>query len=57
MYDLNSDKELNGDFRMADHDDISEPDNAEHIPREKLIKIKNNRKNKQKLSNSNGKIP
>ena len=46
MYHLNSDKEINGDFRMADNGDNSETDDKEHILREKRQPIKNNKTNK-----------
>ena len=51
MYDLNSDEELNGDFRTADHDNDSGNDKEEHTPREKGRPInKNNKNNKNKPS-------
>ena len=35
MYDPDSDNELNGDFIMAEHDNNSDNENGEHIPKEK----------------------
>ena len=46
VYDLNSDKEINGVFGTVDHDDDSGNDNEDHILREKRQAIKNNKKNK-----------
>ena len=46
MYDLNIDKELNGDFRTSDHDDNRKNGNKEHIPTAKLRPIQKNKKNK-----------
>ena len=34
VYDLNSDKELNGDFGTSEHDDNGDNQNEEHITRE-----------------------
>ena len=42
MYDPESYDELNGDFVMAEHDDIINNNNEEHIPRSKgILKIIN----------------
>ena len=46
VYDFNSDKELNGDFITAYHDDASDNDKKERIPRKKVRPIKKNNKNK-----------
>ena len=46
VYVLNSDKELNEDFGMADNDNKRDSYNEQHIPRSKVQPIKNNRKNK-----------
>ena len=46
MYELNSDKELNGEFGTVDYDDDSNHDNKEHIPRAKGLPIKKKKKNK-----------
>ena len=35
MYNPDSKDELNGDFRMVEHDDNIDNDNKDHIPREK----------------------
>ena len=37
MYDLQRDKELDGEFGKADHNDDSGNDNEKHIPREKSV--------------------
>ena len=46
MYDPDSEIELNGDFRMVEHDDNINNDNEYHIPRKKVLPIKNTNKNK-----------
>ena len=46
MYNPDSKDELNGDFRMVEHDDNIDNDNKYHIPREKWRPIKNTKKNK-----------
>ena len=46
LYDLNSDKEINGYFRASDHNNDSGNDNKEHVTRAKGRPIKKNKKNK-----------
>ena len=46
MYDLNSDKELNGDFRTEDHNNDSDNDNKKHTHVAKEQPIKKNKNNK-----------
>ena len=46
VYDLNSDKELDGIFGTEDHDNNINNHNKEHIPRAKGRPIENNKKNK-----------
>ena len=53
MYDINSDEELNGDFRLVDHDNYSGIDNEEHISRAKRRPIKKKNKNKQSSTTVN----
>ena len=44
VYDLDIDNTLNRYYRMAEHNDNSNNDNKEHIPRAKLTPIKKNKK-------------
>ena len=46
VYDQNSNKELNGDFGTAGHDNESGNENKEHIPRAKGKPIYKNNNNK-----------
>ena len=46
VYKLNSDKEINQDFRMANHDDNRKNNNKEHKHRSKIQPIKRNKNNK-----------
>ena len=44
VYELNSDKELNGGFRMVDHNNDIGNDDKYHTPRAKRRSIKKNNK-------------
>ena len=46
QYYPDSEDELNGYFGIAEHDDNSDNDKEEHIPRSKWQPIKNTKKNK-----------
>ena len=46
VYDLNRDKEINGDFRTADHNNDRGNNNKDYTPRAKLRPLKNKNKNK-----------
>ena len=47
MYDLNSNKELNEDFRISYHDDNIKNNDEDQISKAKGRPIKNNKNNKQ----------